>query len=799
MNILVVLQTHSKGDSQHYLGMNKNERFVKQPKGEITRRCTRSLVETMNYAKELFLDSEFELVVFDDHSDESTVNEIKNNNILKPGIIKQTDVNDHLSIIQSNIISITDSIAPIKCIKIKQKDYYPWVDAELKEIRDQRNFYFNLKNNYDENTIDKKAKANELYVQFRSMFQKLNRIKMTQYYAKKSIKDFKNSKNFWKFYSASIKIRSDKATNFNDINIMDLNHNLITAPIEFSNKFNSFFTNLSSESLASKDECNKYIFDNFKELKENNKMKTSIFEFKKVSISLVDKLLKKLDTSCGPGVSGISTKILKAAHEELAPSVTELFNKCIETKIVPNEWKLAKVTPLYKLKGIKTDLNNYRDISVLPPLGKLFEKVRATQIIIYFNMNNLFFNGQHGFRAFHSCESALHELISFLNETKNKKLIALLLFIDFKKAFDLVDSDLLIKKLFHYGFSNDSLDLIKNYFFNRQQKVKVKDSFSDLLLNLLGVPQGSVLGPLFFIIFINDLAFLLKDLMTKLFADDTTLIDTHDNMDILITKFKKKLEILINWCKFNKLDINWAKTDFMFVTNKRIKAPKEIEISAGISVRVVEQFKLLGVTIDNKLNFETYASMIKKSVNRKLYSIKRLFYLCQSVKLQFFKSFIMPHFDYCSTLFCYFPKATLQKIYNTYNYIISKLLNLNASVDSNNFNVLLENYGLNNFQHRLFIRMATFIHNIVNIDQAPKLLKDQIKMNLIVDKGGYNLRNKFQVNQPLRIYNHYGESTFVYFYSKFINNFILNDLKINSYTFKKLLYNNLNNHFVKLC
>jgi hypothetical protein len=237
----------------------------------------------------------------------------------------------------------------------------------------------------------------------------------------------------------------------------------------------------------------------------------------------------------------------------------------------------------------------------------------------------------------------------------------------------------------------------------------------------------------------------------------------------------------------------------MFVTNKRIEAPKEIEISAGISVRVVEQFKLLGVTIDNKLNFETYASMIKKSVNRKLYSIKRLFYLCQSVKLQFFKSFIMPHFDYCSTLFCYFPKATLQKIYNTYNYIISKLLNLNATVDSNNFNVLLENYGLNNFQHRLFIRMATFIHNIVNIDQAPKLLKDQIKMNLIVDKGGYNLRNKFQVNQPLRIYNHYGESTFIYFYSKFINNFILNDLKINFYTFKKLLYNNLNNHFVKLC
>ena len=181
-----------------------------------------------------------------------------------------------------------------------------------------------------------------------------------------------------------------------------------------------------------------------------------------------------------------------------------------------------------------------------------------------------------------------------------------------KKDFDFVDSNLLIKKLFHYGFSNEALDLIKNYFYNRKQKVKIKDTFSDLLLNLLGVPQGSVLGPLFFIIFINDLAFLLKDLMAKLFADDTTLIDTHENMDVLITKFKKKLEVLINWCKYNKLDINWSKTDFMFVTSKRIKAPKVIEITTGVSVKVVEKFKLLGVTIDSKFKFETYSSMIQK-------------------------------------------------------------------------------------------------------------------------------------------------------------------------------------------
>jgi hypothetical protein len=113
-------------------------------------------------------------------------------------------------------------------------------------------------------------------------------------------------------------------------------------------------------------------------------------------------------------------------------------------------------------------------------------------------------------------------------------------------------------------------------------------------------------------------------------------------------------------------------------------------------------------------------------------------------------------------------------------------------------NSILEKYGLNNFQHRLLIRMATFVYNIVNVEQAPKLLKEQLILNVNINKGGYNLRNKFQINQSLKINNHYGEATFVYIYSKFINNIILNDLTLHFYSFKKLLYNNLKFHFIKL-
>ncbi len=383
--------------------------------------------------------------------------------------------------------------------------------------------------------------------------------------------------------------------------------------------------------MSDNDECVKFTEKLFNKLKSENELRTTKtgFNFVHASVDSVKNLIKEMEPAA-QGNSGISSKILKLIPDKLAPILTKIINFAITTSSIPEDWKSALVTPLFKNKGKTTDLNNYRGISVLAPMAKIFEKVLAIQITGYFEKNKIFTPHQHGFRKGHSCETALHELISDLNKARDKKLINLLLFIDFKKAFDTVDSKLLLAKLFHYGFDTASLLLVADYFNNRHQKTKIGNSFSKSNLILLGVPQGSILGPLFFLIFINDLLHFLLDVSAKLFADDTTLYCSGAELGDLHCRFDRIIKLLLEWCSKNRIDINWKKTFFMVITNKRIKIPESFMFS-DIEIKCVDEFKLLGVTIDNKLNFNSHISNISHCINSKLFSIKRIFYLSTSV------------------------------------------------------------------------------------------------------------------------------------------------------------------------
>ena len=272
-----------------------------------------------------------------------------------------------------------------------------------------------------------------------------------------------------------------------------------------------------------------------------------------------------------------------------------------------------------------------------------------------------------------------------------------------------------------------------------------------------------------------------------MFADDTTLYESNADLNELISSFKNKLGPLIEWCKYNKLDINWSKTFFMFVTNKHIKnkLPKEIKIN-DTSVKVVDSFKLLGVTIDNGLNFTKYTSDIRITINRKLFSIKRLFYLSTSVKIQFFKTFILPYFDYCLSLLIYFPKYTIQKLSNCFNNCIFMLLKFKiepeedqeiSNEDIIKFNNKLQTFGLFSFQHRLMNKILTFTHKIINNQNSPSELKKDLTPEAVFASEEQTtqftiLRNNKKINKNAVIASRYNQQTFSFFFRKLILNFI---------------------------
>jgi exonuclease III len=713
-----------------------------------------------------------------------------------------TEVNKKWLNFKDLIMIPINSFCPLKKLLCKPNHVSPWIDNELQSLTRNRDktYYFY-----------KKSASKQVYDNYCILNKDVNDLtnfKMIEFFKNKEMKDFKNSKKFFNFYKSSFKIKSDKS-NCILPNFLTDGKNSASNPLDMSRLINKNFTNIKSVSDASNVECEKFIsstFDNIFKNKKLPQLSDSNFKFQLTTTTNVSKLILKLNSSNGPGISDIHVKIFKTCVNDFAPIITDIINECISSGSVPSEWKCAVVTALFKGKGPIEEINGYRGISVLAIITKIFEKIIATQILIYLKINKLLFSGQYGFRESHSCEAALHDILSQINIAKNKRLISLLLFIDFRKAFDLVDSSLLIFKLKKLGFGEEALKLMTSYFSDRSQCVKFDGIFSEFLQICLGVPQGSILGPLLFIIFINDLAFFL-DWDSKMFADDTTLLNFNNNLETLLINFDTCLNKIKRWCNFNRLDINWSKTKVMFIHNKRnVNFPSTISFDDH-EIEVVDEFKLLGVTIDNRMNFKGHVSIVRHAINKKLYSIKELFHLPKAVKVQFFKTFILPHFDYCLSLLIYFSKDAIQSLSNSYYLCLLKLFDFNMPVvyatDFNLINNELEKIRLNSFLHRFILKLFTFVHKIYNDIDSPLDLKNQFIINEnIVTTNQFiskrNLRNRNHLYVPAtNAFNNYGQQTFSYFFSKLINKFCINDLKIDFILFQQRIFNNINVIFIE--
>ena len=292
--------------------------------------------------------------------------------------------------------------------------------------------------------------------------------------------------------------------------------------------------------------------------------------FQPVTVSNVYHLLHGLSSNKATGVDKISSEIIKIAAPAISDSLTYIFNQAITLSFFPHEWKTARVIPLYK-NGQRNLPGNYRPISVLPVISKIMERILYDQLYNYLTKFELLSDCQFGFRIFHSTATALLDCTNDWYMNLDRKMFNLVVLIDLiKKAFDTVDHDqVLLKKLELYGIKGQALSFLESYLSNRNQNCQIQGSVSSEKLIKCGIPQGSILGPLCFLLYINDLPQCLDKTKPRLFADDTNLTVSGDSITDLETAVNSDLENLRKWLIANKLSLNVAKTEFMLITNDK--------------------------------------------------------------------------------------------------------------------------------------------------------------------------------------------------------------------------------------
>ena len=345
-------------------------------------------------------------------------------------------------------------------------------------------------------------------------------------------------------------------------------------------------------------------------------------------ISEVAKFIKELQTN--KAYEGPSPKVIKWLEEELMPILTTLFNKFLDIGKYPSHCKIARVTALFK-KGDKQVGDNYRPISILSQINKVFEKIIHSRLNSFLLENKLLSPLQYGFRKGHNTSHGITNLNEEIIRNLEKKRVCAALFIDLKSAFDTIDPTILVKKLDHIGVRGKMLQLLKSYLQDRKQYVKNGDVESIILDVLIGVPQGSVLGPLLFIIYVNDIVKCSK-LSAVLFADDAVFTAQGENVKLLQRFINHEINLVHEWLVANKLTLNLSKTKYMIFHNKQDertkKQVKKFRINVNkYCIKQVSEFKYLGIHFDNKLNWHSHIEYLCTKLSQAagvIYKLKKL-------------------------------------------------------------------------------------------------------------------------------------------------------------------------------
>ena len=412
---------------------------------------------------------------------------------------------------------------------------------------------------------------------------------------------------------------------------MNINDTLSTNPIGMANALNTYFTsvakNLLTKNFSKRGSTNNN--DPMIYLRQNLNLSSSTVKLKNTTTHEINKIIHSLKSKNSHGYDEISSKILKASTPYVLSPLTYIFNKVLSTGIFPDRLKFSEVKPLFK-KGEKTELSNYRPISLLPSFSKIIEKIMYKRLYYYLNENNLLANKQFGFREKSTMEMATQAFLNNILLSLDKKNLVGGLFCDLQKAFDCVNHNILLEKMKFYGITGTAYKLMQSYLDNRYQRTLITDSKSDKVTSSWehirhGVPQGSVLGPLLFLIYINDFPLTISKLANSIiFADDASIVISNTNQESFRNSINSTMIEIINWFQSNLLTLNCEKTHFLqFLTKKQNEIKLQIVASNSI-ITNINSTKFLGLVIDSTLSWKDHIIELTSKLNKACYAIRTL-------------------------------------------------------------------------------------------------------------------------------------------------------------------------------
>jgi hypothetical protein len=515
--------------------------------------------------------------------------------------------------------------------KFKNESREPrWYNHEIRrELRRQRYLHSAYKKAMTSENKTTELGARESYITQRSKTKKLMRTALRNY-KKKILGELlhENPKIFWS-YAKELQGKSPKVDS-----LVDKNGKVVTTSFDKAQTLNCHFESVYTEDTA--------------------KHQSSIPTVNEPMADIIIKregiinLLRSIKSNKSPGPEEIPARVLKELAPQIALFLEIIFTKSINEGKVPEDWKIANVTPIFK-KGNRQDPGNYRPISLTSLSCKILEHIIVSNIMTHLDNNDFLHKSQHGFRKFRSCETQLALFLhDILTSGESKKQVDAV-FLDFKKAFDKVPHNKLILKLQSCGLNLKMVNWIRDFLSDRKQKVVIDGISSDIVRVTSGVPQGSVIGPLLFLIYINDLNSRVMSKI-RLFADDAVIYrEISDDADI--ETLSSDLNNVNLWCHEWGLELNLSKCTSVHFLRKSSNQQHTYTVN-GINIKTSEEVTYLGVTLTSDLSWGKHIRNICGTALKKLGFIKRVLgrYTDQKVKERCYFALVRPHLEYAASI-----------------------------------------------------------------------------------------------------------------------------------------------------